>query len=200
MFGFGGLSEVVFILFLAMLIFGPEKLPEMGRKLAKIMAEVRKASNELKRTFNAEVAISEQEAEARRNQQANRTPPAPSPAAWWSGEPTGQPTPAPLPMGAATAVPQPPQLPQPPQPLQPPQTVAADPPGWAPPAAGQAAPAGGAAAADPTPTAPAAGAAATAAVPDSPPPASAAGASAAPVPALPDGYGGGGGGGGQHPS
>jgi Sec-independent protein translocase protein TatA len=66
MFGFGGLGEIAFIFFLAMLIFGPEKLPEIGRLLAKGMAEVRKASNELKRTLNAELAISEQEAEARR--------------------------------------------------------------------------------------------------------------------------------------
>src|SRR5579862_3173173 len=66
MFGFGGLSEVLFILFLAMLIFGPAKMPEIARMLAKGMAEVRKASNELKRTLNAELAISEQEKEAAR--------------------------------------------------------------------------------------------------------------------------------------
>jgi TatA/E family protein of Tat protein translocase len=82
MFGFGGLSEVLFILFLAMLIFGPEKLPEIGRMLAKGMAEVRKASNELKRTLNAELAISEQEQEARRSAQLAAVPP-PPPA--WSG-------------------------------------------------------------------------------------------------------------------
>jgi Sec-independent protein translocase protein TatA len=82
MFGFGGLSEVFFILFLAMLIFGPEKLPEIGRMLAKGMAEVRKASNELKRTLNAELAISEQEQAARRNLQV-----VPPPAAVADPEP-----------------------------------------------------------------------------------------------------------------
>jgi Sec-independent protein translocase protein TatA len=66
MFGFGGLSELFFILFLAMLIFGPEKLPEIGRLLAKGMAEVRKASNELKRTLSAELAVNERELEAGR--------------------------------------------------------------------------------------------------------------------------------------
>jgi TatA/E family protein of Tat protein translocase len=66
MFGFGGISEIAFILFLALLIFGPEKLPEIGRMLAKGMAEVRKASNELRRTLNVELAASEQQAEARR--------------------------------------------------------------------------------------------------------------------------------------
>jgi TatA/E family protein of Tat protein translocase len=90
MFGFGGLSELMFIFFLAMLIFGPEKLPEIGRMLAKGMAEVRKASNELKRTLNAELAISEQEMEAARvHLQAAAPfppPPPPAPPAWSGGE------------------------------------------------------------------------------------------------------------------
>jgi sec-independent protein translocase protein TatB len=89
MFGFGGLSEVLFILFLAMLIFGPAKMPEIARMLAKGMAEVRKASNELKRTLNAELAISEQEKEAARlHLQAAAPfppPPPPAPPSWSSG-------------------------------------------------------------------------------------------------------------------
>jgi Sec-independent protein translocase protein TatA len=92
MFGFGGLSEVLFIMFLAMLIFGPEKLPEIGRMLAKGMAEVRKASNELKRTLNAELAATEQEQEARRNAQLAAVPP-PPPS--WSGGQTVPSLPAP---------------------------------------------------------------------------------------------------------
>jgi len=94
MFGFGGLSEVLFILFLAMLIFGPAKMPEIARMLAKGLAEVRKASNELKRTLNAELAISEQEKEAARLdlQAAAPFPPPPPPAPpAWSGD--GQPVP-----------------------------------------------------------------------------------------------------------
>jgi Sec-independent protein translocase protein TatA len=87
MFGFGGLSEVLFILFLAMLIFGPAKMPEIARMLAKGLAEVRKASNELKRTLNAELAISDQEKEAARQQAAPfPPPPPPAPAAWSGGE------------------------------------------------------------------------------------------------------------------
>jgi sec-independent protein translocase protein TatB len=67
MFGFGGFGgEVIFIFLLALLIFGPEKLPEIGRVLAKTLGEVRKASNDLKRTLNAELAIHEQEQESRR--------------------------------------------------------------------------------------------------------------------------------------
>jgi len=87
MFGFGGLSEVLFILFLAMLIFGPSKMPEIARMLAKGIAEVRKASNELKRTLNAELAISEQEKEAARLQEASfPPPPPPAPPAWSGGQ------------------------------------------------------------------------------------------------------------------
>jgi TatA/E family protein of Tat protein translocase len=85
MFGFGGLSEVLFILFIAMLIFGPEKLPEIGRMLAKGMAEVRKASNELKRTLNAELAVSEQDKEAARLREASFPPPPPPAPPAWSG-------------------------------------------------------------------------------------------------------------------
>jgi Sec-independent protein translocase protein TatA len=80
MFGFGGLGEIAFLLFLAMLIFGPQKMPEIARMLAKGMAEVRKASNELKRTLNAELAISEQEAEERRRAALPVPPKAPPPS------------------------------------------------------------------------------------------------------------------------
>jgi TatA/E family protein of Tat protein translocase len=98
MFGFGG--EILFILFLALLIFGPEKLPEIGRMLAKGMAEVRKASNELKRTLNAELAVSEQEQEARRGAHLAAVPP-PPPA--WSGGQTVPNLPAPGEPAAAPA-------------------------------------------------------------------------------------------------
>src|SRR5689334_15757013 len=102
MFGFGGLGEILFILFLAMLIFGPEKLPEIGRLLAKGMTEVRKASNELKRTLNAELAISEQEQEARRSAQLAAVPPPPP---VWSGGQTVPDLPAPAEPDAAPAEP-----------------------------------------------------------------------------------------------
>jgi TatA/E family protein of Tat protein translocase len=56
-----GLPEIIFILVLALLIFGPKRLPEIGRTLGKGMAEFRKASNDLKRTINAELALDEDE-------------------------------------------------------------------------------------------------------------------------------------------
>jgi TatA/E family protein of Tat protein translocase len=44
---------------LALLIFGPKRLPEIGRTIGRGMAEFRKASNELKRTINTELAMEE---------------------------------------------------------------------------------------------------------------------------------------------
>ena len=50
-----GIPEMIFIFVLALLIFGPKKLPELGRSFGKGLAEFRKASNELKSTFQREM-------------------------------------------------------------------------------------------------------------------------------------------------
>lgn len=55
-----GLPEIAFIFILALLIFGPKKLPEIGRTLGRGVAEFRKATNELKRSINTELALEEQ--------------------------------------------------------------------------------------------------------------------------------------------
>lgn len=54
-----GVPELIFIFILALLIFGPKRLPEIGRTIGKGMAEFRKASNEIKRTINTELALEE---------------------------------------------------------------------------------------------------------------------------------------------
>jgi TatA/E family protein of Tat protein translocase len=54
-----GIPELLFILVLALLIFGPRKLPEIGRTLGKAMGEFRRATNELRQTLNAESAVDE---------------------------------------------------------------------------------------------------------------------------------------------
>ncbi len=54
-----GLPEIAFIFVLALLIFGPKKLPEIGRTVGKGVAEFRKATNELKRTLNTELVLEE---------------------------------------------------------------------------------------------------------------------------------------------
>jgi sec-independent protein translocase protein TatB len=54
-----GFAEIAFIFVLALLIFGPKKLPEIGRTLGRAMAEFRKATGDLKRSINTELALEE---------------------------------------------------------------------------------------------------------------------------------------------
>ena len=56
-----GMQEMIFIFVLALLIFGPKKLPELGRTVGKALTEFRRASNELKSTFDREMKSLEQE-------------------------------------------------------------------------------------------------------------------------------------------
>jgi TatA/E family protein of Tat protein translocase len=55
-----GIPELIIILGIALLVFGPRKLPELGRSLGRSLGEFRKASNELKNTLEEEVRIEEQ--------------------------------------------------------------------------------------------------------------------------------------------
>jgi TatA/E family protein of Tat protein translocase len=54
-----GLPEIAFIVIVALLIFGPKRLPEIGRTLGRGMAEFRRATDELKRSINTELALDE---------------------------------------------------------------------------------------------------------------------------------------------
>ena len=56
-----GIPEMIFLFVLALLIFGPKKLPELGKSLGKGMAEFRRASTELKTTFQREMDNIERE-------------------------------------------------------------------------------------------------------------------------------------------
>ena len=60
MFGSIGMPEMLIILVLALIIFGPRKLPELGRSLGKSLAEFKRASNELKSTLEEEIRLEEQ--------------------------------------------------------------------------------------------------------------------------------------------
>src|SRR5450755_3994160 len=60
-----GWPETVFIFFLAMILFGPKKLPELGRTVGKALTEFRRASSELKSTFDREMKSLEQETEVK---------------------------------------------------------------------------------------------------------------------------------------
>jgi TatA/E family protein of Tat protein translocase len=59
-----GWPETVFIFFLALILFGPKKLPELGRTVGKALTEFRRASSELKATFDREMKSLEQETES----------------------------------------------------------------------------------------------------------------------------------------
>jgi len=59
-----GVPEMIFIFVLALLILGPKKLPELGRSIGKGMAEFRRASNELRATFEREMHTLERENES----------------------------------------------------------------------------------------------------------------------------------------
>jgi sec-independent protein translocase protein TatA len=59
-----GWQEIAFIFLLALLLFGPKKLPELGKQVAKGLAEFRRAQNELKATFEREMKSLERESES----------------------------------------------------------------------------------------------------------------------------------------
>ena len=59
-----GIPETIFIFVLALLLFGPKKLPELGRTLGKALAEFRRAQSELKSTFDREMKNLERESES----------------------------------------------------------------------------------------------------------------------------------------
>jgi TatA/E family protein of Tat protein translocase len=52
-----GMQEIIVIFIIALIIFGPRKLPELGKTLGKGLAEFKKASNELKKTWEDEVQL-----------------------------------------------------------------------------------------------------------------------------------------------
>jgi TatA/E family protein of Tat protein translocase len=75
MFGSIGMPELIIIFVIALIIFGPRKLPELGRSLGKSLAEFKRASNELKSTLEEEIRIEEQQ---QRTEAAKPAVPAPA--------------------------------------------------------------------------------------------------------------------------
>ena len=55
-----GTSELMLILVVALIFFGPRKLPQISRQIGKSLAEFRKASDDFKRTWEREVAMETQ--------------------------------------------------------------------------------------------------------------------------------------------
>lgn len=56
-----GVPELIIIFVVALIVFGPKKLPELGKSLGKGLAEFRRASNELKASLEEEVRSIEHE-------------------------------------------------------------------------------------------------------------------------------------------
>ena len=95
MLGSIGMPELIIIFVIALIIFGPRKLPELGRSLGKSLSEFKRASNELKSTLEEEIRLDEQRA----NLEASR---AASAAAVAAAPPPVQATPGDIP-GASAA-------------------------------------------------------------------------------------------------
>jgi len=55
-----GIPELIIILTIALIIFGPRKLPELGRSLGRSLNEFKRASNELKHTLEDEIRVEDQ--------------------------------------------------------------------------------------------------------------------------------------------
>ncbi|HET7694666.1 MAG TPA: TatA/E family twin arginine-targeting protein translocase [Vicinamibacterales bacterium] len=78
MFGSVGVPELIIIFTIALIIFGPRKLPELGKSLGKSLAEFKRASNELKNTLDEEIRLEERRnatlEEERRNAERQAAP------------------------------------------------------------------------------------------------------------------------------
>jgi TatA/E family protein of Tat protein translocase len=59
MFGSLGMSEILLILVIALIVFGPRKLPQLGRSLGESLAQFRRASEDFKRSWEQEITVEE---------------------------------------------------------------------------------------------------------------------------------------------
>jgi sec-independent protein translocase protein TatB len=66
-FGFSG--EMIFLFFLALILFGPKKMPEIGRQVARFLGEFRRASNEFRSQIESEINSLESSSSASPRQQ-----------------------------------------------------------------------------------------------------------------------------------
>jgi TatA/E family protein of Tat protein translocase len=71
MFGSIGMPELILIFVVALLVFGPKKLPELGKSLGRGLAEFKRASDDLKKTIEDEIEQGKHEAEAVKKQVAD---------------------------------------------------------------------------------------------------------------------------------
>ncbi|HEX7087334.1 MAG TPA: TatA/E family twin arginine-targeting protein translocase [Vicinamibacterales bacterium] len=76
MFGSIGMPELIIIFVIALIIFGPRKLPELGKSLGRSINEFKRASNELKSTLEDEIRLEEQREQQQRAAAAAPSTPA----------------------------------------------------------------------------------------------------------------------------
>ena len=60
MLGSIGMGELLIIFVIALIVFGPRKLPELGRSLGKTLGEFKRASNDLRNTLEEEIHVEDQ--------------------------------------------------------------------------------------------------------------------------------------------
>ena len=89
MLGSIGMPELIIIFVIALIIFGPRKLPELGRSLGKSLAEFKRASNELRNTLEEEIRLEEQKPEPKKAEPSKTAEAAPSPTDPHFEEPVG---------------------------------------------------------------------------------------------------------------
>ncbi|HJQ34930.1 MAG TPA: twin-arginine translocase TatA/TatE family subunit [Pyrinomonadaceae bacterium] len=76
-FEFLGTTELLVIALVALILFGPRKLPEIGRQVGKSIAEFKRASDDFKRTWEFEVEMEQRKAAPAETEVSAVTPPAP---------------------------------------------------------------------------------------------------------------------------
>ena len=73
MFGSIGMPELIIILVIALIIFGPRKLPELGKSLGRSINEFKKASTDLQNTLEQEIKIEEQKEKAAKDRDEEKS-------------------------------------------------------------------------------------------------------------------------------
>jgi Tat protein translocase TatB subunit len=81
MFGSIGMPELLIIFVIALIIFGPKRLPELGRSLGKSIAEFKRTSNDLRNTLEEEIRLEEQQQQRAAARDAAGPTPPPQPVA-----------------------------------------------------------------------------------------------------------------------